>query len=453
MVSFQNKTSCQFLALCLISVAVSAKQIPLEDISPKTVMISELFRHGARYTLFNLFNETKIEENNGQLTSTGMREHYILGKAVRKSYPQLFSDVYDHRQFDIVSTHLYRTVESAQSHFMGMYDLMSGEQLSVNNDELLNPPFNKNQHDKVVIKDTPFAQNGGFRPVPIFALDLESDMLLMGGFETVCPNAQKLTQKEIDQYTPEFDKASKPLSDDLIKLGLDPIAMFGHDSFSGNEIAQIYDYAKAHLYMYGKHKEPITAEIYDRMELVFSVDFFGVQKNSDVSKLITHNLALKIIETFKKKMDDPSSKLTYKAFSAHDSTIAPWMVNIGMNSFECLLKELQSGVRDPKCHHSIEYASNIIWELNTVQDPNNNKKTDYLIKMLYNGNLMYACQDAFEKGYLKAEPKYEGYCTFDEFVEVSKHMFEVGDKYNEICKGGQFEKPTLAKFKFLKKSM
>ena len=64
-----------------------------------------------------------------------MREHYILGKAIRKAYPDLFSDVYDHRQFEIVSTHLYRTVESAQSHFMGIYDLMSGPQLSVNDEK------------------------------------------------------------------------------------------------------------------------------------------------------------------------------------------------------------------------------------------------------------------------------------------------------------------------------
>ena len=183
------------------------------------------------------------------------------------------------------------------------------------------------------------------------------------------------------------------------------------------------------------------------------MSFFGSWKNDDVSKLWTHNLSLNIIESFKKKIGDPSSKLTYIAFSAHDSTIAPWMKNVGMNSFECLFKELLSGVSDPKCHHSIEYASNIIWELNTVQDPTDNKKTEYLIRMLYNGNLMYACQDAFEKGYLKAEPKYEGYCTFDEYVEASKHIFEVGDLYDQICNGGQFETPIDAKFKLLKKFM
>ena len=254
MISSKNKISCYLLALCLIHVTVSAKQIPLEDINPQTVMISELFRHGARYTLHNVFNETEIEANIGQLSASGMREHYILGKAIRKAYPNLFSDVYDHRQFDIVSTHVYRTVESAQSHFMGMYDLMAGAKLSVNDHEFLDPPFNKNQHDKVVIKDMPFALNGGFRPIPIFALDTENDRLLMSDLSIVCPAANKLTKKEIDLYTPEFDKASKPLSDDLVKLGLDPQAMFGHESFSGLNIRSIYDYAKAHLFMYGKHK-------------------------------------------------------------------------------------------------------------------------------------------------------------------------------------------------------
>merc|ERR550514_1032948 len=134
-------------------------------------------------------------------------------------------------------------------------------------------------------------------------------------------------------------------------------------------------------------------------------------------------------------MNDKDFPLTYNAYSGHDSTIAGFLTNVNWNSFDCLLKELETGVKDPKCNHTIEYASNIIWELSKVQDPQDDKKTDYLVKMIYNGEDLYSCQDAFQKGLLKAEPKYEGYCTLDEFKEVSKTVFQLGDRFDAICKG------------------
>ena len=164
-----KKILSSILAICFVFATVSAKSIPLSDVNPEIVMISELFRHGARYTLANLFNETDIDLNAGQLTAGGMREHYILGKAVKKAYSSLFADEYDHNQISFVSTHVNRTIESAQSHFLGMYDLQSGKKLTTIDEQFLSPPFNNNQKDKIVIKDTTYALPKGFRTTPIFS--------------------------------------------------------------------------------------------------------------------------------------------------------------------------------------------------------------------------------------------------------------------------------------------
>lgn len=187
--------------------------------------------------------------------------------------------------------------------------------------------------------------------------------------------------------------------------------------------------------MYGKHREPMTQEMYDRIDLVYAADFFSNWINKDVTKLWTDKLTADVINVFEQKINSPDFTLTYNAYSGHDSTIAGFLTNLEWNSFDCLLKELETGVEVSTCNHTIEYASNIIWELNKVQDPNVEKKTDYLVRMLYNGQMLYSCQDAFQKGLLKAEPKYEGYCTLDEFKEVSKTVFQLGDRYDAICTG------------------
>jgi len=108
---------------------------------------------------------------------------------------------------------------------------------------------------------------------------------------------------------------------------------------------------------------------------------------------------------------------------------------VNILSVDCYLKELETGEKQKNCERTIPYASNIIWELSSVKsDPNDDSKVDYLIRMLYNGKLMLDCNK-----YLTNSVKitYEGYCTFEQFEEVSKKLFIIGDaaKYDEICKG------------------
>merc|ERR1739848_27949 len=107
-----------------------------------------------------------------------------------------------------------------------------------------------------------------------------------------------------------------------------------------------------------------------------------------------------------------------------------------MNSRDCLFKEFTTGKVDPKCHHSIEYASNIIWELSVHMIGPRIFDQVYLVRMLYNGEVMFDCSQAFQQGHLKLESVYEGYCTMDEFIEASNSMFKVPEgEYDVICKG------------------
>jgi len=391
-------------------------------------MIAELFRHGARHTLYNIFNEADVAKNSGMLTSVGMRQHYNLGKSIRKNYPMLFDESYNHSQFDVVSTHVPRTVESGISHLMGIYDMGSGPELTVTDDAFVEPPYAKSGRKLNKPFVNKWALPSGFRPIPIFAKDTESDTLLMNEMKVVCPNAQQMKKDTFAQYEEKVNSLLEGYSNELLEAGFDPQAMFGHDQFLVGDFDQLYDYHYAKLFQTGEIKKPMTRELFGKVALGYCLNFFSNWINEDIQKLWTHNITVEVIKRFEKKVTLADEDMTYFAMSGHDSNIAPFMMLTGLNSYECYLKQLETGEDDPNCAHAIPYASNIIFELTSVTDPEDSDKTDHLVRMLYNGKLMYGCGNM-------TDSKYEGYCTFQEYQNAAKDMFQLGDRYNEVCKG------------------
>ena len=54
-----------------------------------------------------------------------MRQHYLLGKAIRKRYVddyKLLSPHYNHNELKVRSTLVDRTLMSAESHLAGLYE-------------------------------------------------------------------------------------------------------------------------------------------------------------------------------------------------------------------------------------------------------------------------------------------------------------------------------------------
>ena len=52
----------------------------------KMVYLSELFRHGARYPISDMYDGKEMKHLHGILTGIGMRQHFLLGTYLRKDY-------------------------------------------------------------------------------------------------------------------------------------------------------------------------------------------------------------------------------------------------------------------------------------------------------------------------------------------------------------------------------
>ncbi|XP_061706842.1 prostatic acid phosphatase-like isoform X2 [Cydia pomonella] len=110
------------IILTLLSVSLS--QDPQEDLIVQYAAV--IFRHGDRspvdlYPTDPYRNESLWPVKFGQLTNTGKRQHYALGKWFRERYGKMVSATFDPTQVRVRSTDVDRTLMSVEANLAGMY--------------------------------------------------------------------------------------------------------------------------------------------------------------------------------------------------------------------------------------------------------------------------------------------------------------------------------------------
>ena len=145
----------------------------------ETVKLSmQFFRHGAR-------TETSFRGppfppastyDKGQLTPVGMKGHYLLGIQMRKSYPDLYPQVYDQTRHVVYASDIARTMESATAHLYGLYGKNSPREEEKVDPELSQPPIEPKAPDLPPF-DTPLPF--GFVPIPILTTLEENDSMFI----------------------------------------------------------------------------------------------------------------------------------------------------------------------------------------------------------------------------------------------------------------------------------
>lgn len=411
--------------------------------APKVLFIAELFRHGARYPTKNIFDDPVITANMGELSATGMRQQYLLGKAVKASYPDVFSKVYNHTEIEFMSSHVARTVESAVSHLLGMYDLKSGAELQTNDPRYIEPPYLKNLPNSDIsgvdiksvirhlLKERDYALSQGYRTVPVFTEPLFNDTIFFHNLQLLCPVAEAVSLAHHNALMPRLERAVAPISTALIAAGYDPKEIFSRDTFMVKDMAKLYDNVRYYLYETGKMPAPMTQDLFSKIESVYAAEFLMWDADSGVSRLLTNSLSQLVRGNFMEKVKDQTKGIKYLGLSGHDTTVLPWLKNFEATSVDCLVREIESGRKEENCKHSVEFAANLIWELSKTTHGDEH----FLVRVLYNGKTIFDCSSRNAENFLRKTPKYEGYCTLEEYEELAKHLFEVGDSFWPMCNG------------------
>jgi len=175
----------------LILLSICDKSLLKQEVSDeKLLFVLEHFRHGARgaYKSFN-YIEWKDYLNEdwkgaGELTQLGMRQHYLLGKSVRNKYKNFISKEFNPNEIYIISTDVNRTLVSAYSHLLGIYNITN-----VNKNAYIN---NKNYSD--IINNKINNEEKNYKIFPIHIYD-EKDLKFQLYRTHTCPGFEQFIKK------------------------------------------------------------------------------------------------------------------------------------------------------------------------------------------------------------------------------------------------------------------
>lgn len=100
------------------------------------VAVVEICRHGARTPIHFIEAWDSLQvwpEGPGELLPSGMRQHFLLGVVMRKTYlEKLLSGGFNETEVFVFSSDYNRTIMSAQSQLQGLFPAGTGEQVSKN---------------------------------------------------------------------------------------------------------------------------------------------------------------------------------------------------------------------------------------------------------------------------------------------------------------------------------
>lgn len=307
-------------------------------VSSELLLVVEVFRHGGRVPLYEKFSAAfgaKWNITSEDLTTSGERQHYLLGLKRRKLYIdqlEFLPPNYDPRLMYIESTDLNRTIMSAYAHLMGMFPPEFDKQHKGSDREnKATLPF----AGYVVPENLPYGYNNEDRFPPAFRVrNFRSD--LMRAYEGyVCPRQIMIQQRNFRISNHEFENIDfvKKMVAEVNKNCIidEPISIF----------SDMWYYADAYysLLFHRKRKTVTMSQYFEsHMMDVFKLGLFETIYRDDFGlRLTTHNffalLSMVISEKIGEYTDVTDTIATssipkdrkYYMLSGHDTSLVAYL--------------------------------------------------------------------------------------------------------------------------------
>ena len=357
--------------------------IKIESKTKTLLCIVEFNRHGAR-TSKSLSSKTlsKVFGSNMILTPNGFRQHELLGQYMRQRFitnEKFIKEKYDENQFEIFSTPIQRTMQSAIGFIHGFYpnsivkmNYQESSELSqvINNDTI---PLNIDSFK--------------YEEVPINVFSKSNDIFHRIQCNYKGEDLDDKIKGEVQKYKNGiYDLSKMNFTNIAIELGkflnVDP-PEDSNDEENGKYLEDLEKYLQSFLYHYGKTLDDpnLSKEIVKviRMKMINKKYFYRVE-DSKYLRMLTSETFIQILKRFEQSIYDPLAT-KYTIYSAHDSNLMNIITNLIQN--EKLLEYTKKAIDDQDIFDFLfpPYASSILFELYSFGD-------DYIVKINYNGKYL-----------------------------------------------------------------
>lgn len=400
-----------FIVVFIVCIVTCEKQ-------PK--MIIEIINEGA-YTPKSSFG--KIFEQpwmqglgSGQLTNTGRRQQYLLGRRISVEYSDLFKDVLDSEEISVKSIRYDRHFGSAQSHITGMFL----EKMEVKFDEKdlrLAPPFPMTQEERTL--NTRDSIPGDPETILIIGDNPNRDTTFRLHSPLVCPKTKRSTSSYSRELSEKLD-LQKELERMVKKLG---IALTRYDNLALCSFVAEFMVSK-YFNDPNSGLDPKEEDFRNIERCIAGQEIYKYADDSQV-KLVGSSLGLKIsslitnkIKELQKKNKNSKTPI-FSLYSTENETLVPLLLSLGILNKDCLSQELFDKKKIKNCVEYPKYASSLIFELeyDTLTDK-------YGVKTRFNGKYYQICkQDDHSKS--------EVSCPFNDFISLFNRTFR--EDWYEYC--------------------
>ncbi|XP_030622163.1 lysosomal acid phosphatase-like [Chanos chanos] len=350
-----------YLVLCAVSdTAFGERELKL---------VTVLYRHGDRSALRaypkDPYKETAWPQGFGQLSLEGMRQHFELGKMLRKRYRGYLSETYNHNEIFVRSSDRDRTLMSAQVNLAGLY-----------------PPDQSHAFDPTI----------KWQPIPVHTVPSKNEMLLVFPLHD-CPRYTALMNETMD--TDIYHNMTE-----TYKTFLEMVA---NETGLGNVTVRTVWKVQDTLFCELKHNMTlpkwVTSEVMEKLGILsdFSLRIlFGVYKREQKCRLQGGLLLDQILKNMSAVAKlDSKEQLRMIVYSAHDTTVAA--LQEALNVF--------NGLQPP-------YASCHIFEL--FKEENGS----FSVAMFYRN-------DSRKDPYQLTLPGCDLYCPLQDFITLTKSVIPV----------------------------
>lgn len=321
------------MLICLATILLLHSALTSAQEDTQLQLLQIVFRHGDRSPVIiypnDPYNASYWDKYGGlgQLTQTGMEQHYEYGQFLRDRYKDFLSKYYDKSQVYVRSTDYDRTQMSVASMLSSLYK-----------------PEDYQEWNK----------NVSWQPIPIHTNDAD----------TIFSNTDKCERYAQLKYevieTAEYKNLTKKYQD-LIDLA---VKEAGFKSMTLMDMWMLSD----DIYVQKSHNLTLSKWITDNLDRFMElrdIDFFLDFRTTEMAKLASGGVLNEITKNIVKKSKTPTNPNQLFLFSSHDTYVA------GMTK----LLNLTLNIKQPN------YASAIIMELRK-----STKSDNYFVQVYMKNN-------------------------------------------------------------------